>query len=401
MKITYFINQYPKVSHTFIRREILALEELGIEVQRIALRGWDEDLPDPVDQGEQKKTRYILRRGALSLLLPSAYCFVTAPILLLRALRLAARLSAQTDHRLLHHFVCVMEACVALRWVREHASTHVHAHFGTNSAEVAMFIRLLGGPSFSFTAHGPREFVAPLALDEKLRHARFAVAISSFGRSQIYMRTSYSDWPKVHVVRCGIDRGFYKESPSPRKPSRMFVCVGRLSEAKGQMLLLDAVVRLIAGGVDVFLTIAGDGPMRPALEKLINAHRINDRVRITGWISSEQVRAELIAARALILPSFAEGLPVVLMEAMSLRKPVLTTYVAGIPELVQHNVNGWLFPAGSSTDIANAIEDCLSRSEEDLERMGLEGFTRVVKQHSIETEAARLAGLFQADPSVH
>lgn len=141
--------------------------------------------------------------------------------------------------------------------------------------------------------------------------------------------------------------------------------------------------------------------MRPALEKLINAHRINDRVRITGWISSEQVRAELIAARALILPSFAEGLPVVLMEAMSLRKPVLTTYIAGIPELVQHNVNGWLFPAGSSTDIANAIEDCLSRSEEDLERMGLEGFTRVVKQHSIETEAARLAGLFQADPSVH
>jgi len=396
MKVTYFVNQYPKVSHSFIRREILALERLGIQVQRIALRGWDEVLPDPVDRAELAKTRHVLRRGALSLLLPAAVFLVSVPLRFLGALRVAVRLSRQTDHRLLHHLVSVMEACVALRWVRDFGSSHVHAHFGTNSAEVAMYIRILGGPPFSFTAHGPREFIGPLALDEKLHHARFAVAISSFGRSQIYMRTNYVDWPKIHVVRCGIDRDFYREPPSSSSASRALVCIGRLSEAKGQMLLVDAVARLIARGVDVSLTIAGDGPMRPALEQLIASHGIGQRVRITGWISSEQVRAELISARGLVLPSFAEGLPVVIMEAMSLRKPVLTTYVAGIPELVQHGVNGWLFPAGSSEAIEAAIEDCLSRTPEDLERMGSAGFARVIESHSIDTEAARLAELLRA-----
>ena len=395
MKISYFINQYPKVSHTFIRREILALEGLGFEVQRIALRGWDEVLPDPVDQSEKLKTRYVLESGALSLVLPTALFLLTAPILLLGAFRLAVKMSVQTDSRLLHHLVCVMEACVALRWMREHGSTHVHAHFGTNSAEVTMYARLLGGPPFSFTAHGPREFVGPLALDEKVRHARFVVAISSFGRSQIYMRTFYIDWPKIHVVRCGIDREFYRGVASPKNQSRNFICIGRLSEAKGQMLLIDAIARLVSRGVDVHLTIAGDGPMRSALEKLIDSHNLGTRVRITGWISSAEVRSELIAARALILPSFAEGLPVVLMEAMSLRKPVLTTYVAGIPELVQHNVNGWLFPAGSSNDIEVAIEDCLSRPQEALDHMGNEGFARIVQYHSVERESERLADLIR------
>jgi colanic acid/amylovoran biosynthesis glycosyltransferase len=396
MKITYFINQYPKVSHSFIRREILALETLGLQIQRIALRGWDEEVPDPLDQSEKNKTRYVLRNGALSLLLPCAIFLLTAPIRLLRTFKLSVRLSAKTDCRLLHHLVCVMEACVALRWVRKYGATHVHAHFGTNSAEVALYMRLIGGPTFSFTAHGPREFVAPLALDEKLHHARFAIAISSFGRSQLYMRTSYADWPKIHVVRCGVDRGFYQNTASSPGAARGFVCVGRLSEAKGQMLLLEATARLISRGIDVNLTIAGDGPMRSALENFIDAHNLGNRVRITGWISSQQVREELLAARALVLPSFAEGLPVVVMEAMSLRKPVLTTYIAGIPELVQHDVNGWLFPAGSIGDLEAAIEDCLSRSQEDLDRMGAEGFTRIVKHHSVETEAARLAELFRA-----
>jgi colanic acid/amylovoran biosynthesis glycosyltransferase len=395
MKITYFINQYPKVSHTFVRREILALEGLGMDIQRIALRGWNEVLPDPVDQKERDKTRYVLRHGALSLFLPTLSFALRAPIRLMRAFRLAIRMSFDTDRRILHHLVCVMEGCVALRWVRQHASTHVHAHFGTNSAEVAVHMRILGGPPFSFTAHGPREFIAPLALDEKLRHAKFAVAISSFGRSQLYMRSAHADWDKIHVVRCGIERQFYENAPVPQNTSQTFLCIGRLSEAKGQMLLLAAVARLIARGVNLYLTIAGDGPMRSALEEFIVRHELGNRVRITGWISSAQVRAEIIGCRALILPSFAEGLPVVLMEAMSLRKPVLATYVAGIPELVQHNVSGWLFPAGSSSELEAALEDCLSRSEQSLGSMGREGFARVLLHHSVETEVVKLAALIQ------
>ena len=397
MKITYFINQYPKVSHSFIRREILALEVLGFEIQRIALRGWNEVLPDPVDQLEKGKTRFVLKRGVLGLIMPAARIALVAPRLLLRALRLATRVSSQTDHRLLHHWVCVMEACSVLKWVRDHKSVHVHAHFGTNSAEVAMYVRLLGGPPYSFTAHGPREFLSPLALEEKVRYAKFAVAISSFGRSQVYMRTIYADWPKVKVVRCGIDSNFYKDVADLGAPSRRLVCVGRLSEAKGQLLLLQAAAKLTARGIDMELVIAGDGPMRGILEQTIRRHQLSSRVRITGWISSEQVRAELLLARAMVLPSFAEGLPVVIMEALSLRKPVLTTFIAGIPELIEHKVNGWLFPAGSLERLEAAMEDCLSCTSEELSRMGNEGFKRVIKYHSIETEAASLAELFRAE----
>ena len=395
MKITYFINQYPKVSHSFIRREILALEDLGFEIQRVALRGWNEVLPDPIDQSERKRTRYVLRHGVLSLV-PSIMFLFTAPVSVVRALIVAARISRKTDHRLIYHFACVFEACVALRWVFAHGSKHVHAHFGTNSAEVAMYMRLLGGPPYSFTTHGPTEFMSPLALGEKVRHASFAVAISSFGKSQIYMRTAYSDWSKIHVVRCGIDRNFYGNPPAASNPTHRFVCIGRLSEAKGQLLLLDATAKLVARGIDVELTIAGDGPMRGVLEEMIAKHNLGNRVRITGWISSDQVREALLKSRAMVLPSFAEGLPVVIMESMSLRKPVLTTYVAGIPELVEDKVSGWLFPAGSSDRLASAMEECLACSAEDLQRMGDAGFERVAKNHSIETEALRLADLLHS-----
>jgi colanic acid/amylovoran biosynthesis glycosyltransferase len=399
VKITYFINQYPKVSHSFIRREILALEGLGFEVQRVALRGWNEVLPDPVDQSEKTKTRYVLRHGVLSLL-PAIGVFFTAPVAVVGALILAMRVSRKTDHRLIYHLACVFEAYVALRWVRAHQSKHVHAHFGTNSAEVVMYMRLLGGPPYSFTAHGPTEFMSPLALAEKVRHASFAVAISSFGKSQLYMRTAHNDWPKIHVVRCGIDRNFYGDAQAASNPTRRFVCIGRLTEAKGQLLLLDATAKLVARGVDVELTLAGDGPMRGVLEGAIAKHNLGNRVRITGWISSDQVRKELLMSRAMVLPSFAEGLPVVIMEALSLRRPVLTTYVAGIPELVENKVNGWLFPAGSSDRLASAMEECLACTADQLQRMGEAGFERVAKNHSVETEALRLAELLNSSGAV-
>lgn len=396
MKITYFINQYPRVSHSFIRREILALEVLGFELQRIALRGWAEVLPDPDDQAEKCRTRYVLQQGLLSLLPNAVVVLCATPMRMLKALVSAVKISRATDHRLMHHLGCVIEACTVLKWVRRHQSAHVHAHFGTNSAEVVMYVRLFGGPPYSFTIHGPTEFMAPLALGEKVRHASFAVAISSFGRSQVYMRTAFEDWPKIHVVRCGIDKKFYKNTPVSPNCSRRFVCIGRLTEAKGQLLLLTAMSNLLERGLEVELTIAGDGPMRGILEEQIDKRKLRNQVRITGWISSDQVRDELLASRALILPSFAEGLPVVVMESMSLRKPVLTTFVAGIPELVEDNVNGWLFPAGSLEHLQAAMEACLGCSREVLERMGEAAFSTVVQRHSIESEAAKLADLIAA-----
>jgi len=396
LKIAYFINQYPKVSHTFIRREMLALERQGVEILRIALRGWSEILPDPQDADEQRRTKYVLRRGIWGLILPTAHRFLAAPWRFLGVLHGALRLSRTTDHRALHHLVCVAEACRVLTWCREARVGHVHAHFGTNSAEVVMYAHLLGGPRYSFTVHGPDEFLAPLGLAQKILHAAFVVAISSFGRSQLYLRSAAAEWPKIHVVHCGIEAGFFAEADNATPDSPRLVCVGRLCEAKGQMLLVEAVERLRTQGVHLQLVLAGDGPMRAEIDRAVATHALGDRIRITGWIGSDQVRQELAAARALVLPSFAEGLPVVIMEAMALRRPVLSTYVAGIPELVRDQETGWLFPAGSVEALAAAIADCLSRPLTDLRRMGEAGHRRILERHSIDVGAGKLARLFRA-----
>jgi len=397
LKIAYLINQYPKVSHSFIRREILALERHGFEIMRIALRGWQERLPDPEDLAEQARTLYVLRNGVAPLLVDALRVMLRSPWRFIEAAHLAMRMMMHESYRpLRYHMIYLAEACRILRWVRDHGCARLHAHFGTNSAEVAMLVRVLGGPDYSFTVHGPDEFMIPMGLSEKVRRAAFTVAISSFGRSQIYMRSRYLDWPKIHVVHCGLERSFHGSAATSVTAAPRFVCVGRLCEAKGQLLLIEAAAHLKAAGVECELVLAGDGPLRVEIEKLVDEHGLNSRVRITGWISSNDVRSEILAARALILPSFAEGLPVVLMEAMALRRPVLSTYVAGIPELVISGENGWLFAAGSVEELVDAMVKCLSATPEDLIRMGQLGYERVIARHSIETETAKLANLFRA-----
>lgn len=396
MRIAYFINQYPKVSHSFIRREILALERQGFEVLRVALRGWDGELVDPEDIQEQERTHYVLREGVASLAVPLLKAALTSPLRFVSALRVALAMGLRADRPWPYHLVYLAEACRMLPWLREHGARHVHAHFGTNSAEVVMLASLLGGPAYSFTVHGPEEFDKPefIGLGEKMRRSAFVVAISSYGRSQLYRWVEHAHWQKVKVVHCGLERAFHDVPPVPVPVAPRLVCVGRLCEQKGQLLLVQAANLLAQDGEDFELVLAGDGEMRTEIEALIHRYGLQSRVRITGWISSEQVRAELLAARALVLPSFAEGLPVVIMEAMALRRPVLTTYVAGIPELVRQGENGWLFPAGDVGTLSAAMADCLAKSADSLQLMGEMAYRRVLERHDIDTEAAKLASLF-------
>lgn len=398
MRIAYFINQYPKVSHSFIRREILALERQGIEVQRIALRGWDGELQDNDDIAERSKTRYVLEDGVKGLLKPLLEVLRAQPRLFFSALWLALGMGRRADRSWPYHLIYLAEACRVVQWLQAFGAEHVHAHFGTNSTEVVMLANALGGPHYSFTVHGPEEFDKPqfLHIDEKVRRAAFVAAVSSYGRSQLYRWVAHAHWDKVKVVHCGLEAAFHAGPPVPVPAVPRLVCVGRLCEQKGQLLLLEAAQKLAAQGTTFELVLAGDGEMRAELETLIARHELQGQVRITGWISSGQVREELLAARALVLPSFAEGLPVVIMEAMALRRPVLTTYVAGIPELVRPGENGWLFPAGAVQELAAAMADCLGQPDEVLQRMGDAAHQRVLERHDIDTEAAKLASYFRA-----
>jgi glycosyltransferase involved in cell wall biosynthesis len=399
-RIAYLVNQYPKVSHTFIRREILALENQGVVVERYALRGWDAEIADEQDRSEQARTRYLLTGGLPALAGAATAAFARAPLRFARAAALALRTARGSPRPWPYHLVYLAEAARLAAWLRRSGASHLHAHFGTNSAEVAMLANALGGPSYSFTVHGPEEFDAPeaLALEEKIRRARFVVAISSYGRSQLYRWSEHGAWAKIEVVHCGLDAAFHAATPAAALSPRRLVCVGRLCEQKGQLLLLDAMARVVRKGIPIELVLAGDGEMRAEIESLVASLGLGDRVRITGWIGSAQVRDEILAARALVLPSFAEGLPVVIMEAMALGRPVISTFVAGIAELVRSGDDGWLVPAGDVESLQGAIEACLAAPDEALARMGAGARERVLARHSADVEAAKLARLFAAAP---
>ena len=396
--IAYFINGYPAISHVFIRREIQALERQGFDVLRIALRGWEGDLVDEVDKQERERTRYVLREGSLSLIGAVLRVVFVSPVAFASSLALAFKMGRKALRPLPYHLIYLVEACQVLCWLKKQAVTHVHAHFGTNSAEVVMLARALGGPPYSFTVHGPLEFDSPkqLGLTEKIRRAAFVVAITSYTRSQLCRVSRSDDWEKIRVVRCGLPNDLF-ELPNvaiPEKPR--LVCIGRLVEQKGQALLIEAAARLAEMGITFELAIVGEGPMRKSLEALIRRHALKGSVELLGAVPSEQLLSEIRAARGLILPSFAEGLPMVIMEAMAMRRPVVSTYIAGIPELVKEGVTGLLIPAGSVEAIVEGMRRILSASVGELQAMGDAGYERVRMLHAADTEAAKLASLIRA-----
>ena len=396
VRIGYLVNQYPAVSHSFIRREILQLEEMGIHIVRLALKGWDNVLVDAQDIKERDRTEYVQKVGLPRLFVHAVTGLIRMPVRFARACSLTFQMARQSDRRLAIHLFYLVEALMVASLIKRHNVGHVHAHFGTNSAEVTMLAAVLADATYSFTVHGPEEFdrAQAIRLSEKVERSKFVVAISSFGRGQLYRWIPPRHWNKVKVVHCGLERGFYNQGSTRPAGERRFVCVGRLCEQKGQLLLVRAMQRLMAKGIECQLVLAGDGEMRRVIEDEITAHGLGERIQLTGWLSAEQVREQILGATALVLPSLAEGLPVVIMEAMALRRPVLSTYIAGIPELVQPGVSGWLFPSGSVEELALAMENCLALSSLEIERMGNAAYRTVIQRHDISCETEKLANHF-------
>lgn len=397
MRVAYLVNQYPKISHTFIRREIDALEQQGIEVLRFSLRRASDRLVDPADEREAARTTVILQGGAMGLLIGMLSNFLRQPLRTLAALAQAVRLGRRSERGVLLNLVYFAEACVLRAMLRKTPAVRMHAHFGTNAAAVALLCRALGGPPYSFTIHGPEEFDKPdlLHLRTKIENAAGVFAVSQFGRSQVYRQCGHAHWRKVHVVHCGIDASFLEAAPAPVPAAPKLVSVGRLSEQKGQMLLIEALTELHRRGRDFHLTLVGDGELRPEIERAIAAGGLGAKVTLVGWADEAAVRRHVLAARALVLPSFAEGLPVVIMEALALGRPVVSTYIAGIPELVQPGQNGWLVPAGSVEHLVAAIEEVLAADATRLAAMGESGRARVRERHDMRTIGPRLAALLQ------
>lgn len=401
MKVLYLINQYPKISHTFIRREIKALEQQGLSIVRVASTNNPAELVDQEDLDELPKTRLLVKGQVKALLKALIKISLTKPVPFFNTLKLALRMASRANHRYIHHLAYLAEAALLLEICQAERVEHIHAHFGTNPAAIATLTRVLGGPTYSFTVHGPEDFDHPaeLSLADKIHHAAFVVAISSFCKSQLFRWCDYSCWKKIEIVHCGVDDKMLHSIPtvyaSVATEPRVFINIGRLSEQKGQMLLLEAMKLLKQRDQAAVLKIIGDGPFRPQLEAFIRTHQLEPSIHLLGAKSGDEVRELLDSASVMVLPSFAEGLPVVIMESFARKKPVISTLIAGIPELVKLGESGWLVPAGNAEAIADAMAAALLLSDESLTEMGEAGFQAVLSAHNVETEAVKLKQFFE------
>jgi glycosyltransferase involved in cell wall biosynthesis len=392
--VAYLVNQYPKVSHTFIRREILSLERQGVTVLRFSIRGWDAEVVDPLDHAEKAQTRYVLKDGLGPLAAAVVTNVLRRPGAVWTALKAALAMSRRSVRSWPYHLIWLAHACRLRLWLEGENVSHLHAHFGTNSADVAHLLRLLGGPSYSFTVHGADESdnARVLSFPRKTAAARFVVTVSSYTRAQLMRVLPAVDWPKLKVVHCGLDEGFFAETPAELPAEPVLLCIGRLCAEKGHLTLLEAFAKLDRPGVK--LVFAGDGEFRALIEARIRDLRLEGRVQITGWIGSDEVRRLITQATIVVQPSLMEGLPVVLMEAMAQGRAVISTYIAGIPELVEAGRTGWLVPAGEIESLAAAMDSALAMPHARLDEMGRAGMARARARHHIDTEAAKLAALF-------
>ncbi|MEZ4281064.1 MAG: glycosyltransferase [Myxococcota bacterium] len=397
MKIAYLTGQYPKVSHTFIRREIQGLEARGHEILRLSVRPADSGIADPADRAERDRTETFFAFPRAQVALDFLRTAARQPLAIARELGGIARSALRPGPGVVQRIAYLVEATAFLARLRAASVEHVHVHFARNGVSVAQIMQRLGGPGFSMTVHGPDEFDDPrgFELASKVADSRFTVAISAYTGAQLRRWIALDDWQKIHVVRCTVDESFFEATPIGAGPERIFVCVGRLCAQKGQLLLLEAFARAAARDPRARLVLAGDGEMRPLIEARIAALGLGERVEITGWIAEAEVRRRLRGACCMVLASFAEGLPVVIMEALAMQRPVLSTYIAGIPELVDSET-GWLVPSGDVEALAEGLAAVLAADPETLAAKGRRGAERVRERHFVASEVDRLDALFRA-----
>jgi colanic acid/amylovoran biosynthesis glycosyltransferase len=399
MKIGYFLNTYPVPSATFIRREIEALEARGQVVVRFAARKFATALVDERDLAEASQTAYLLQGRGITLLASFARELLGNPRGIGRALVASMELFRDGKAGVVQHAAYLMQAADLRQKARRADIDHFHAHYGTNATTVVMLSHLMGGPRYSFTAHGPDEFVNETVpnFGLKIQHAAFVIAISDYCRNLLVERClSARDHEKISIARCGLNLDEFQPCAPVASDNHTFVCVGRLCPQKGQVHIPAAVAALRAEFPDLRILLVGDGESRSEIEAEAERHGLGgDRIVFKGWAANAQVKRLICESRALLLPSYHEGLPIVLMEALALARPVVTTRITAIPELVNASC-GWLVAPGNHDELVVALRSALLATSEELSTMGLAGQQRVAQLHNIHDLAEALCRNIEA-----
>ena len=396
-RIAYLTGEYPRASDTFIQREVAALRDLGHHVLTCSVRTTSADhLVGPEQRAEHAATFKVL--GAMRnpvAVLRAHLRWMRNPRRYLSALGLAWKTAPAGVRGRLFNLIYFAEAGVlADRLVRDRID-HLHNHIPESSGTVAMLVHALSCLPYSFTIHGPSEFFNALhwRIGEKAARATFVACISDFCRSQMMCFSDMTHWDRFHIVRCGVNPDRYGSNPV--RGGKRLLFVGRLAGVKGVPLLLDAVAGLRAKHPDLRLTLIGDGPERAALETQTRSLGLSEIITFAGYQSQDAVADALSETDVFVLPSFAEGVPVVLMEAMAAGLPVVSTRIAGIPELVVDGESGILVPPGDGNALTVALDKLLS-DRDMCAAMGAKGRARVQADYNLRTEAAWLSRLFVA-----
>ena len=396
-RIAYLAGEYPAVSHTFILREVAALRARGLDILTCSVRRTGpQHHRGPAERAEAAMTFALLEAAKNPFhLIGAQVAALKTPGLYLRTLRKAWSMRGPGLRATVYQLFYFLEATVLARHLKARGATHLHNHFAQASGNVALLAARLAGIPFSFTLHGPADFTDPKLwrLDAKIRDAAFVACISHYSRSQAMLASPVEDWDRLHIVHCGVEPARYDAPPAQ---GRGLLFVGRLAAAKGVPVLIEAMPRILASFPDAHLTLIGDGPDRAALEDRVRRLGLSGAVTFAGYQSQDEVAEALARAAVFVLPSFAEGVPVVLMEAMAARRPVVATRIAGIPELVEDGVSGRIVPPGDGAALARAVCDILADPGL-AARMGEAGRRKVEAEFDIAHEAEKLAALFRKE----
>jgi len=399
MPIAYLVSEYPATSHTFILKEIIGLRQLGFRISTASINADTRPLSAvTAEERRERESTYVIKshglRGALLAQLWSLWLY---PRGYSRGLLAALRRSLHNPRTTLHNLFHFTEALMIGRWMQQEGIQHLHVHFATAGASVASLARHIFKISLSMTVHGPDEFanVRNEHFHEKVEAADFVVCISHFARSQTMQHSAPEHWKKLNVSRLGVNpRAFAPVPKNPHPEYFSLLCVGRLTPAKGQHLLLDAIAALHKSGEKVLLDFAGDGPDRLSLQQHAQTLGINTLVKFHGALNHDQIRALYASSDAFVLASFAEGIPVVLMEAMASGVPCLSTRIAGIPELIEDGESGFLASPSSLDELIDRIRQ-LIHDPVLRNHLAINGRKRICEAYDLERNILGLADLFQ------
>lgn len=396
-RVAYLVSDYDAPSHTFVRREVAALRALGAEVLAFGIRASGKPASEATS---------VLGRPFLNYLSTAISALMRHPNSFLSTWNLARRHRPPGLRALLwaqFHFV---EAIMLAKLLSKNGVAHLHVHFANSGATVGMLAAHYLRMPWSLTLHGISEtdYPAGLLLPEKISKASFVACASYFMQAQAMRLVSSEQWHKFRIVRCGVDCRRLEQirADSNGTGTPKLICVGRLSPEKGHLGLLEVIQRLRTKGLDCSLNLVGDGPSRVVIEALAERLALNDRVSFSGFLQEDDTLAAIAACDILVLPSFMEGLPVVLIEALALGKPVIASRVAGIPELIEHGKSGLLFTPSNLAALEEAIEQ-LFQNREKWDRMGRVGKMRVENEFEISATASQIWALLkleEADESI-